>query len=41
MKLTLHFLQVPADSKVYYQYILVNKRGGGGLMRLWEMVNNL
>ena len=35
------FLYVPADLKVYYQYILVHKKGGGVLMRLWEMVNNL
>ena len=29
MKPTLHFLYVLADSKVFYQYILVHKKGGG------------
>ena len=36
MKPTLHFLCVPADLKVYYQYNLVDKKGGWGLMRLWK-----
>ena len=29
MKPTLYFLYVPADLKVYYQYILAHKKGGG------------
>ena len=39
MKPMLHFLYVAADVKVYYQYILVHKKRG--VIRLWEMVNNL
>ena len=34
MKPTLHFLYVPADLKVYYQYILVYKKGEGGVNAL-------
>ena len=36
MKPTVHFLYVPADLKVYYQYSLIDKKGGWGLMRLWK-----
>ena len=31
MKLTLHFLYVPAELKVYYQYIQVRRKGGRGV----------